>query len=434
MPEPGSRAVQPASLDQWLEHIDLLHPHSIDMGLDRVVAVRDALGLRLRCPVITVGGTNGKGSACAMLQAVLCAAGYRTGCYTSPHLTRYNERVCVGGKAASDEALCRAFAAVEAGRAGRPLTYFEFGTLAAVWLFDRENVDVAVLEVGLGGRLDAVNAWDADCAIVMSVALDHIDYLGDTREKIGWEKAHIYRGGRPGICADADPPQSLLDHAASIDTPLAVLGRDFGFAAGPNQWRYWGPGGDRHGLPHPALRGAFQLANASACVAALDALRDRLPVTMGDLRAGLLTAENPGRFQVLPGRPLVILDVAHNPHAARALAANLEAMPRRGCTRAVFGMLKDKDVAGVAAAVAAHVDHWHVTGLAGPRGASVVQLAAALASAGVARDAITPHPNVAAAYAGACEQVAGDDKILVFGSFHTVADALAARAATERLP
>lgn len=434
MPEPGARAVQPATLDQWLGHIELLYPHSIDMGLDRVVAVRDALGLRLRCPVITVGGTNGKGSACAMLQAVLCAAGYRTGCYTSPHLTRYNERVCVGGTMASDEALCRAFAAVEAGRAGRPLTYFEFGTLAAMWLFDRENVDVAVLEVGLGGRLDAVNAWDADCALVMSVALDHMDYLGDTREKIGWEKAHIYRGGRPGICADADPPQSLLDHAASIDTPLAVLGRDFGFAAGPNQWRYWGPGGDRHGLPHPALRGAFQLANASACVAALDALRDRLPVTMGDLRTGLLTAENPGRFQVLPGRPLVILDVAHNPHAARALAANLEAMPRRGRTCAVFGMLKDKDVAGVAAAVAGHVDHWYVTGLAGPRGASVAQLAAALASAGVAQDAMSSHPSVASAYASACEQAAGDDKILVFGSFHTVADVLAARAASERSP
>lgn len=428
--------MQSRTLEQWLAHIERVHPQAIAMGLERVSAVRDTMRLAPGFPVITVGGTNGKGSACAMLDAILGQAGYRSGCYTSPHLVRYNERVRIGGREAGDDALCRAFDAVEAARqatAGSPpLTYFEFGTLAAVWLFVEARVDVAVLEVGLGGRLDAVNAFDPDCALVMSVDLDHMEYLGDTREKIGWEKAHIYRAGRPAICADADPPQTLLDYAARTGATLLRIGTDFGYDADRTQWRYRGPGGARHGLPYPALRGAVQLVNASACIAALDALRERLPVSINDVRAGLLHAENPGRFQVLPGRPLVILDVAHNPHAARALAQNLVALPSGGVVHAVFAMLKDKDLRGVIDAVRGRIDRWHVAGTPGPRGAGVEEIVRVLIAAGVDAAAIETGDDIAGAYRNACKQAAGDDKILVFGSFLTVSAALAARSATQR--
>ncbi len=310
----------PQSLDAWLTHIERVHPQSIAMGLARVRVVRDALALNPAFPVITVGGTNGKGSACMMLEAILHHAGYKAGCYTSPHLLRYNERVRIAREQASDAQLAQAFEAVELARAGAgvPLTYFEFGTLAAMHLFIEARVDIAILEVGLGGRLDAVNVFEPDCAMVMSVALDHMDYLGDTREKIGFEKAGIFRAGKPAICADTDPPRSLVDHATATGASLLIRGRDFDAVPAATQWGYRGPGGARHGMPWPALRGAYQLHNAAACIAALDTLRDRCPVSMNDIRAGLLTAENPGRFQVLPGQPMVILDVAHNPHVAGA--------------------------------------------------------------------------------------------------------------------
>ncbi|HEX3171461.1 MAG TPA: bifunctional tetrahydrofolate synthase/dihydrofolate synthase, partial [Burkholderiales bacterium] len=341
-------------------------------------------------------------------------------CYTSPHLLRYNERVRIGGSAVVDDDLCRAFARIEAARGGTTLTYFEFGTLAALLCFTNAGVDVAILEVGLGGRLDAVNIFDADCALVASVDLDHQDYLGDTREAIGFEKAGIFRAARPAICAEADPPASLVAHAREIGADLMVIDRDFGYVAEAQQWRYWGPAGRRHGLPYPALRGAFQLSNAAACLTALDSLRGSLPVTAQDLRGGLLQAEVAGRFQVLPGRPLVILDVAHNPHAARALAANLASMPAGGRTLAVFSMLKDKDIDGVVAAVKAHIAHWFLAGSGGARGASAAFLAAALARAGVTAPA-DEFPDVVAAWHAACESAADNDKIIVFGSFLTVA-------------
>jgi dihydrofolate synthase/folylpolyglutamate synthase len=351
------------------------------MGLERVGAVQRRLGLEPAFPVITVGGTNGKGSACMMLEAMLRAGGYATGCYTSPHLLRYNERVRIAGREADDEALAAAFAAVDAAREGVTLTYFEFGTLAAMWLFLQAGVDCAILEVGLGGRLDAVNVFDADCALVMSVAFDHMDYLGTTREEIGYEKAGIFRAGRPAICADPDPPQSLRRHAAEIGAPLLVRGVDFGFDAERTQWRYRGPHGARHGLPYPVLRGTHQLANASACLTALDSLRERLPVTMDDIRVGLLQAEMPARFQVLPGRPAVILDVAHNPAAATVLADNLAQMGRSGRTLAVFAMLRDKDIAGVIAAVQSRIDHWFVAGIGAPRGAEAEMIVQILRTA-----------------------------------------------------
>ena len=420
----------PSTLDGWLAYIERVHPQTIAMGLERVHAVKVAMGLEPQCIVMTVGGTNGKGSACMMLEAMLHHAGYRTACYTSPHLLRYNERVRIARTDADDAQLARAFEAVERARAAVnvPLTYFEFGTLAAMWLFIEARVEVAILEVGLGGRLDAVNVFEPDCAMVMSVAMDHMDYLGDTRDKIGFEKAGIFRAGKPAICADADPPRTLTDHAAAIGAPLLVRGRDFDVrlnaAAVVNQWAYRGPGGSRHGLPWPALRGAYQLGNAAACIAALDTLRYRCPVTANNIRDGLLTAENPGRFQVLPGQPVVILDVAHNPHAAQALADSLKSMPRGGRTLAVFSMLSDKDIAGVVTIVRPRIDHWFVAGIAGPRGTTAQQLSSHLAAAGVS--AVTGCASIADAYARAREAAGENDKIVIFGSFHTVSEAMQA--------
>ncbi len=418
------------TLEQWLAHIERIHPKTIEMGLDRTLRVRQALGLNPRFPVITVGGTNGKGSACAMLEAILHHAGYRVGCYTSPHLLHYNERVRVKCREVGDDALCRAFSTVETARGSTPLTYFEFGTLAAMWLFVREGVDVAILEVGLGGRLDAVNAFDADCALVMSIDLDHMDYLGDTREAIASEKAGIFRHGRPAVCAEPRPPQTLRHHAAEIGAELLVIGEDFDYAADKMQWQFRGPRGKKSGLPYPALRGAHQLANASACLAALDALRERLPVTMDDIRSGLLRAEVPGRFQVLPGRPVTIFDVAHNPHAAEALAGNLAVLSGSGRTLAVFAMLKDKDIAGVIGAVRKHIDHWLIAGIEGARGADSAQLLREIEAADAAKP-VTVCASITAAYAQACERAMENDRILVFGSFYTVAAAMQASEARK---
>jgi dihydrofolate synthase / folylpolyglutamate synthase len=417
----------PVTLEDWLAFMERAHPRAIELGLARVATVRDALGLTLGCPVITVGGTNGKGSACAMLEAILARAGYRIGCYSSPHLLRYNERVRIERREATDPMLVSAFEAVERARGATPLTYFEFGTLAAVWLFARSQIDAAILEVGLGGRLDAVNAFDPDCALVMSVDLDHMDYLGETREQIGLEKAGIFRAGRPAICADPDPPRSLLAHARRVGAELLLIGGEFGFEAGALQWRYWGPRGARHGLPYPVLRGHCQLANAAACLAALDTLRERLPVSAADVRSGLLEAEIPGRFQVLPGRPQVILDVAHNPAAARALAQNLRSMEAARRTYAVFAMLRDKDIAEVARVLAPQVDEWLVAGLEGMRGSTAEHVREELARAGVIENVLV-YDNVADAYEHACKRAAEADRILAFGSFHTVAAVMSARA------
>lgn len=418
----------PATLVEWLAYIERVHPQSIAMGLDRVGAVRRALGLDPQFPIISVGGTNGKGSACAMLESILMAAGYRVGCYTSPHLLRYNERVRIAGCEAGDAELGAAFAAVDAARDGVQLTYFEFGTLAAVWLFIKAGIDVAVLEVGLGGRLDAVNVFDADSALVTSIGLDHMEYLGTTREEIGFEKAGIFRARRPAVCADPQPPGSLVAHAAAIGAPLWLMGRDFGYEAEPAQWRYWSPRGRRAGLPQPALRGPLQIANAAACLAVLDSLHGRLPVAMSHIRSGFVAVENPGRFQVLPGRPVVILDVAHNPDAAAALAANLSALGRSGGrTLAVFSMYKDKDITGVARAVTGQIDRWYIAPAPGARGADAATLQRHLAAAGV-KAPVAECANTRAAYAQACDQAGENDRILVFGSFLTVAAAMRARA------
>jgi dihydrofolate synthase/folylpolyglutamate synthase len=415
----------PQSLAGWLEFISAQHPATIALGLERVAEVAARMGFARAPVVITVGGTNGKGSTCAYLERILLEAGYRVGLYTSPHLLRYNERVRVNGSEASDAALCEAFARVEASRGTAPLTYFEYGTLAALDLFGRASLDALVLEVGLGGRLDAVNIVDADCAVVASVDLDHQAFLGDTREKIGFEKAGIYRSGRPGFFGDSDPPRSLLAHAQAIGADLQVLGRDFGFTRGANQWQFRGRDAKRHALPIPALRGAWQLKNASTALAALDAVRDKLPVSLAEIKQGLTRVQLPGRMQVLPGRPTTVLDVAHNPHAARALAEGLQDMGFYENTLAVFAMLGDKDIAGVVAALAGRVDRWLVAPLPGARGAGAGQLAEVLAAQGLGART-RQFTSVRSALELARREAGANDRIVIFGSFLTVAEALQA--------
>src|SRR5882672_3608325 len=420
------------TLDAWLEYIERLHPKTIDLTLERVRAVAARLALRPTCPVFIVGGTNGKGSTCALLDAILRAAGYRVGLHTSPHLLRFNERAVIDGAPVDDDALMSHLATVESARGDTTLTYFEFTTLAILRLFQHARLDAAVLEVGLGGRFDAVNMIDADCSIITSIDLDHVEYLGPTRERIGFEKAHIYRANRPAICSDPQPPDSLNQVAAALGADLWLFGRDFRYQSLPAergllQWRYVGRVQSRAGLPFPALRGANQLLNAAGALAALEALAERLPVSQQAVREGLTRVTLPARFQVLPGRPVVILDVAHNPHAAAVLAQNLDSQGFFPATHAVFGMLRDKDVAGVVERLKNKIDFWHVGPTAGPRGLAE-EAAAAIVCAGVgkieegAAARVTRYPTLAQAYAGARARAGTDDRIVVLGSFLTVAD------------
>ncbi|NJD35561.1 MAG: bifunctional tetrahydrofolate synthase/dihydrofolate synthase [Betaproteobacteria bacterium] len=430
----------PVGLDAWLAHLEALHPRGsagIELGLERVAAIKSRLGQRETCPVILVGGTNGKGSTCAMLERILIAAGYGVGLYTSPHLLRFNERVRINGVAVDDASLCAAFGRVEQARGDAALTYFEFGTLAAWDIFAATDLDVIILEVGLGGRLDATNIYQAECAVVTGIDLDHMDLLGPDRESIGREKAGIFRGGVPAICGDPAPPQSLVAHARQIGAGLQVMGRDFGYLRQEQQWLYWaasslGAGqGERTaavrrgGLAFPALRGDKQLANAACALAALDALHHHLPVAMKDIRRGLIEVELAGRFQVLPGHPAVVLDVAHNPQAARVLAANLGDMGFHRHTWAVFGMLADKDIDGVIDAMGERVTHWLPCTLEGRRAASADFLASRLEARGMVVVDVFDSP--VAALVCAQEKAGEDDRILAFGSFLTVAAVLQAQ-------
>ncbi|HET7261619.1 MAG TPA: bifunctional tetrahydrofolate synthase/dihydrofolate synthase [Casimicrobiaceae bacterium] len=418
-----------STLAEWLAYLETLHPKPIAMGLERVAEVATRIGVRVDCPVITVAGTNGKGSTCAMLESIYRRAGYRTGLYTSPHLVRFNERVRIAGAEVDDATLTAALTEVEAARSGEPgqvsLTYFEFSTLAALRVFAAAGLDVLVLEVGLGGRLDAVNIVDADVAVITTIDIDHVEYLGSTRDAIAREKAGIMRSGRIAICGDPDPPRTLVERAREIGAPLWRIGHEYRYRVEGLQWRYEGPRGARYGLPHPALRGRYQLANAATVLAALDALHAKLPVQGGALRDGLVGVELAGRFQVLPGRPAAVLDVAHNPHAARALAATLDAMGRFPRTFAVFGMLADKDIDGVIAALAPRIDVWHVAPLPGPRGAKAEHLAERLVAAGVAHDAVRIFADVARAWRAATDAAGEADRIAAFGSFLTIAAVLA---------
>ena len=417
-------------MGDWLARLERLHPSTIELGLDRVNRVKDTLGLVPAFPLIVVGGTNGKGSTCAYLEAILGAAGYKTGLYTSPHLLRYNERVRIAGSEASDVQLVAAFERIDAARDETSLTYFEFGTLGAMAQFIDANVDVAILEVGLGGRLDAVNVFDAAASIVTSVDLDHMDYLGDTREQIGFEKAGIFRAGRPAICADPAPPASLLQHARHIEADLRCVDRDF-FAQRENGlWSYRGPDIIWSGLPLPAMAGAYQLRNAAGALAALEAVRMRLPVSEASICQGLRAARVPGRFQCIARAPDVILDVAHNPEAARALAATLREHPVNGRTLAVVGMLADKDADGVLDPLQDAIDAWWTCTPDSPRARDASALAVTLRKyAGNAP--ICVQPDVSAALEAARSAAREGDRILVFGSFYTVA-AVLDHAATQQ--
>ena len=428
----------PETLAEWLSLLEARHFKSIDMGLERVAEVKRRLDLQFKCPVIVVAGTNGKGSTCAMLESILMRAGYRVGLYIKPHFLVFNERARLRGENASDEALIASFEAVEAARGEISLTYFEFTTLAIAHLFTQTELDVVILEVGLGGRLDAVNVIDGDVAIVTSVDIDHTDYLGDTRELIGFEKAGIFRAGMPAVCGDPMPPQSLIDHAAAIGADLWLFGRDFNYSGDKQQWNYGGRSVRRNSLGYPSLRGANQLLNASAVLAALEILRLRLPVGAQEVRSGLMMVDLPGRFQVLPGRPNVILDVAHNPHAAAALAQNLGNMGFYPRTYAIFGAMQDKDIAGIVSRLKDSVDHWCVTGLPLPRAATALELKDKLLQAGVtpseragAEISIETFDSPAAAYANAMSRAGEDDRIVVFGSFLTVSGVMEAKSSKE---
>lgn len=429
-----------APLADWLAHCERLHPVAIDMGLERVRLVAQRLGLLqgLGCPVVTVAGTNGKGSTCAMLAAVYSAAGYRTGVYSSPHLVRFEERCRLLGEPIDASSLVAALATVESARcqkdventASVSLTYFEFTTLAILWAMAHADLDVIVLEVGLGGRLDAVNIIDTDCAVITSIDLDHTALLGNTREAIAVEKAGIMRPNRPVVISDPVPPHTLLECAEQAGADAWLVGRDFSFGGDQQQWG-WATsvarGARRYsGLAYPALRGANQLLNAAGVLAVLEALRPRLPVTAQAVRTGLSQVELPGRFQIVPGQPTLVLDVAHNPHSVAALTANLDAMGYYPCTRAVFGAMADKDLTPMLAKVAPLVDHWYFTDLPTPRACTAEDLRSIWEAASVSHKGLvaaccsTPEEALRQAVADADPT----DRIVVFGSFYTVGGVL----------
>jgi dihydrofolate synthase/folylpolyglutamate synthase len=417
------------SLDAWLERLMALHPKEIELGLGRVGAVWRGLGSPRPAPlVITVGGTNGKGSTVAFLDAMLRAGGHRVGAYTSPHVLRYNERVAIDGAPVDDARLVAAFERVEAARGDTSLTFFEFGTLAAFVVLGESGLDVAVLEVGMGGRLDAVNLVDADVSILTTVDLDHQAFLGPDREAIGREKAPIFRPGRPAVVGELDPPRSVLEHAAAIGARLIRRGVDFdvGVSESRQAWAYLEPDGGFIELPMPGrLPAPVQLINAATAIAALRALGDRLPLPEAALAEGVQRARVPGRLQTLAESPETVVDVGHNPQAARTLAVWLEGQGGRPC-EAVFAALADKDVAGIVEPLGDRVARWHVAGLEAesPRGQT------AAATARQVRDAlpmaeVVEHVDVAAALSAA--RALDDGRlVLVFGSFHTVAAAMRA--------
>jgi dihydrofolate synthase/folylpolyglutamate synthase len=419
----------PNTLPEWLAHCEQLHNKAIDMGLDRVRTVAERMEIRFDCPVITVAGTNGKGSTCAMLESILQQAGYRTGVYTSPHLVRFEERLRLHGETVDATNLIAAFARVERARCQNDveisLTYFEFSTLAILDVMARSSLDAVILEVGLGGRLDAVNIIDPDCAVITSVDLDHMEFLGNDRETIGYEKAGIMRTGRPVVVSDPMPPQSVLDRALEVGADLWRVGQDFNVSGDKQQWGWAGRGRRYSGLAYPALRGANQLVNAAGVLAALSALRERLPVTAQAVRNGLAFVELPGRFQIIPGQPTLVLDVAHNPHSVAALAANLDAMGYFPTTHAVFGAMADKDLAPMFAKVNPLIDRWYFTDLPTARAASGESLQTRWQAQNTRKDASArAFADPMQALQAAIEAADPTDRIVVFGSFYTVGGVL----------
>ncbi|PUE36433.1 bifunctional tetrahydrofolate synthase/dihydrofolate synthase [Limnohabitans sp. Hippo4] len=413
------------TLSEWLAHCEQLHPQAIDLGLDRVRQVAQRMNLRLTMPVITVAGTNGKGSTCALLEAIYLQAGYKTGVYTSPHLVHFEERCRLVGESPQAEVFASAFACVEGARHDTSLTYFEFSTLAILKMMSDAGLDVVILEVGLGGRLDAVNIIDPDCAIITSIDLDHTALLGTDRDSIGLEKAGIMRAGQPVVISDPMPPESVVKHAQALGADAWLLGKDFNFSGDQLQWSWAGRGRRYSGLAYPALRGANQLLNASGVLAALEVMRPQLPVTAQAIRNGLAMVELTGRFQIVPGEPVLVLDVAHNPHSVAALAANLDAMGFYPTTHAVFGAMADKDLDSMLKKLLPLVDAWYFTDLPLPRACTAQQLAADWAALNTRKDVRSSvHESPQKALDAAILAADPTDRILVFGSFYTVGGVL----------
>lgn len=413
------------TLDDWLAHCERLHPQEIDMTLERVLQVKQRLGLSFNVPVVTVAGTNGKGSSCAMLEAIALQAGYRVGLYIKPHFVQFEERCRINGQMAAAHELLPHFEAVERARGDIALTYFEFTTLAIARLLSQAPLDLVILEVGLGGRLDAVNAFDTDCALITSIDVDHVGYLGTDRESIGREKAGIMRTGKPAIVSDPVPPQSLIDHGNEIGADLRLFGRDFNYAGDKQQWSWAGRDKRFNGLAYPALRGANQLLNASGVLAVFEALREPLPTTAQAVRNGFALVQLTGRFQIVPGQPTLVLDVAHNPHAVAALALNLDQMGFYPRTHAIFGAMQDKDLEAIVKRMAALVDRWLVCDLPSPRAAKAAQLRELLLAVGAASTAqVECHADPLAAWQAALDGADPADRIVVFGSFYTVGGVL----------
>jgi dihydrofolate synthase/folylpolyglutamate synthase len=424
----------PRTLDQWLAYCEAQHPQAIALGLDRVSQVANAMKLAFNCPVVTVAGTNGKGSTCALLSAIWRNAGFRTAVYSSPHLVHFEERLKFDNVSVQAHSLVEGFEQVEAARQqcrgddGHPvsLTYFEFSTLAILYVMAHSALDVVILEVGMGGRLDAVNIIDPDCAIITSIDLDHMEFLGKDRETIGFEKAGIMRSGRPVVVSDPMPPQSVLAHAKALGADLWALGVDFNFSGDKQQWAWAGRGRRYAGLAYPALRGANQMLNASGVLAAVEIMRGQLAVSAQAIRLGLAQVELPGRFQIVPGQPALVLDVAHNPQSTAALAANLDAMGFFPCTHAVLGAMADKDLLPMLQKMAPLVDVWYFCDLPTPRAAKAEQLAQ------LWREHFPNHParlfchtSPEAALLAAGQAADLPDRIVVFGSFYTVGGVLA---------
>ena len=416
------------TLPDWLAHCARLHPKTMDLSLERTVEVAQRLGIVFRVPVVTVAGTNGKGSTCAMIESIARHAGYRTGLYQKPELVHFEERCRLGGEPVAAEALLPHFAAVEEARGEIALTQFEFSTLAIARLLSLAALDLVILEVGLGGRFDSVNAFDTDCAVITSVALDHMEFLGNDREAIGLEKAQIMRPAKPAVVSDPLPPASVVAHAEAIGADLWLVGRDFNHRGDRQQWAWSGRGRRYHALRYPALRGANQLLNAAGAIAALEALRDRLPISAQAIRNGLAMVELPGRFQIVPGQPALVLDVAHNPQAVAALALNLDAMGYFPRTHAVFGAMRDKDIPALLAEMVPLVDAWHCCDLPSARAASAAELAAQVQAALAGRRGepvpVHTHASPADALRHAAAGADPADRIVVFGSFYTVGGVL----------
>jgi dihydrofolate synthase / folylpolyglutamate synthase len=415
------------SLSEWLRWQETLHPSSIDLGLHRIQRTLQRLDWqRPTCPVITVGGTNGKGSTVALTSRILAEAGYRVGTFTSPHLLRYNERIVIAGQEVSDATLVAAFERIDAARGDDTLTFFEFNTLAALLIFDAAGLDAIVLEVGLGGRLDGVNVVDADVAVVTSIALDHTDWLGPDTESIGREKAGIFRTERPAIFGAREMPASIAEVAQQLNAPLYRLGEDFDWTRVNDRWSWRGRNASYEHLPPPALTGEQQFDNASTVLCALECLSERLPITREAIERGLQSVALPGRFQIVsrsqPAAIEWVLDVAHNPAAAQALAGQLAARPPQGCTFAVCGILGDKDIEGVANALRGSFDAWFVVGLDSARAVPLDTMSQRLTSAGA--NIAASAPDVAEGCKAAEAMAHDGDRIVVFGSFLTVGPAL----------